>query len=385
MDRVRRIMLLYTGVFTASVAAGVARPSIAFYVRYGLGSSMIAAASLTSGFMFGRAAASFASGLLGELLPRYRWLIVALGLSSAASILYYGIPGSDEASEVILLMGFWGIISGLVWPSMQVAASELGGLRSGTVLSIYFALGSVGSSIGNWLFGALSYPPISLVRLSGLLIVVAGILLSLSTRGLRAERSSSIRKAVFRVLDPAILWVILAAFSLGFLSGMLREYFYLYVHEVYGLTRRGLGDLLLTAGLASVLAGIAAGVLSDRHGVHRVLIIVVLVAASSSIALGLPYIGLWGIALAYIAASSGVRASLPLTRNAAITGGTGGSFMVGASNTSSSLGMMTGPIIAGLLYGSSAEHAGAPFIVAGILLLATAAAYILARRTRNNP
>jgi predicted MFS family arabinose efflux permease len=225
----------------------------------------------------------------------------------------------------------------------------------------------------------LSYPPESLVRGSGLLLIGAGIAISLSSSRMGTGERSGLRRAVARTLNPLVLWVILAAFSLGFLSGVLREYFYLYVHEAYGLEREGLGNLLLAAGIASVLAGLAVGMLSDRRGIHGVLLAVVLASALSSLALGASMIGLAGVAVAYVVASSGVRASLPLTRNAALVGRRGGSFMVGASNTSSSLGMMTGPLLAGILYESSGGRGNIPFLITGLLLLLTAATYTYIR------
>lgn len=375
--------MLYTGLFLASMAYGVARPAVAFYVRYDLESSMLAAASLTSGFSVGRGLASLVSGVLGEALPRLRWAVVELGLASASLLLIFGVPGAPSPLAVVVLMGVWGIISGLVWPSLQVVTSELGGRRSGTALSIYFALGSLGISLGNWLFGLLPYSPLVLVRLSGLLLVAGAAMLVYPSLGSRRYGGGGFGRALSRVMDPVILWVILAAFSLGFLNGVLREYFYLYAHEVYGVSRRGLGDILLAAGVASVLAGLLAGVLADMHSIPAVLVAVVGASAVSSLALGYPAVGILGMAIAYVMASAGVRASMPLTRNAALAGDVGGSLVVGASNALFSFGMTIGPLLAGILYETGRELAGVPFTLSGLLLIATLLVYAYIRLGRH--
>lgn len=377
-----RLAALYTGLILASVAVGIARPSIAFYLRYNLGASMLAAAGLTSGFMTGRSLASLLAGLIGEYIPGYRWLIVLAGLLASGSILAVLIPGSSDPGSVVALMVVWGLVSGLIWPSLQVVTSELAGPRSGLAMSIYFAAGTLGISLGNWLFGVLDRPVVELIRAGGLALASSGMLLAFSSYGVGYRRGYGLGRAIGRVLDPVILWVILSAFTLGFLGGILKEYFYLYTHEVYGISRRALGGLLLLGGVSAVVAGLAAGFLSDRFGIARVLSAIVLAAGASAIVLGLSP-GTTILALAYVGAVVGARASMPLTRNAAIAGGVGGSMVVGVSNMVSGLGMVTGPLLAGYLYELSRGYSGLPFIVSGILLFLVLGLYVgVVRRSR---
>ena len=370
-----KLIILYTGLFIAAVAAGIARPAIAYYVKYDIGSTMLAAAGLTSGFMAGRALASLASGFLSEVLPRYRWLVVLVGLAISGMVLYVVIPSSRSASTVIVAMGLWGIVSGFIWPSLQIVTSELGGSRSGTAMAIYFALGGLGISIGNWYFGYSKLSYAQLIEISGIAMASSGLVLAYASYGIYKRRTSDVKSAVKRVLNPVILWVILSAFTLGFLSGILREYFYIYVHEVYGLSKDSLGELLLVSGLMSVIGGLIAGGLADKIGIARALYFVLIISALSSIGLGLPFLGVFIVSAAYIGANTGVRASMPLTRNAALAGDVGGSLMVGASNTASSLGMMTGPLVAGLLYEVSPAYGGLPFLASGFLLFLTIILY----------
>ncbi|MCE4622401.1 MAG: MFS transporter [Desulfurococcales archaeon] len=370
-----KLIILYTGLFIAAVAAGIARPAIAYYVKYDIGSTMLAAAGLTSGFMAGRALASLASGFLSEVLPRYRWLVVLVGLAISGMVLYVVIPSSRSASTVIVAMGLWGIVSGFIWPSLQIVTSELGGSRSGTAMAIYFALGGLGISIGNWYFGYSKLSYAQLIEISGIAMASSGLVLAYASYGIYKRGTSDVKSAVKRVLNPVILWVILSAFTLGFLSGILREYFYIYVHEVYGLSKDSLGELLLVSGLMSVIGGLIAGGLADKIGIARALYFVLIISALSSIGLGLPFLGVFIVSAAYVGANTGVRASMPLTRNAALAGDVGGSLMVGASNTASSLGMMTGPLVAGLLYEVSPAYGGLPFLASGFLLFLTIILY----------
>lgn len=374
-DNLIKLSAIYAGVLMASFGAGIARPAIAYFVKYSLHSTMLAAAGLTSGFMAGRALASLLSGVLSELIPRLRPVIIGGGLGIAALILCKVIPESAAASIVVVSMGFWGLLAGFTWPSIQIVTSELGGARSGTALAIYFSLGSLGISLGNYFFGVSQLSYSSLISFSGLFMATSAVILSLASIGTRVKVASNTRAAVNRVLTRLVLWVILAAFTLGFLNGTLREYFYIYVHEVYGYTRGSLGRLLFASGVVSVGSGIIAGLLADRIGIARTLYFVLIASAISALTIGVQFPNALLVAAAYIVASAGVRSSMPLTRNAALVGEIGGSLMVGASNMVSSLGMMTGPLAAGLLYEYSPRYGGIPFLLAGTLLLLTVIIY----------
>ncbi len=370
-----RLALIYMGVFAGGLAAGIASPTVAFYVRYELGGQMIVAASLTSGFMLGRGLASTVSGVVSEIYPSARRYIVLLGLFTIGLTAGLLVPALREPLLVVIVTGFWGLLAGLIWPSMQIVTAELGKERSGGALSIYFALGGLGITLGNMLFGRLETGTLGLLRLSAFLYILSGILLYTGVPSMlnipSSHRSERLKASLRGALSAPALWVILAAFSLGYLNGLLREYFYLYAHEHFGLTKAQLGDTLLTGGMAGVLIGLIVGPLSDRWGIHRMLFLVLLITGISGLIL--PFSSsYWILVLSYTGAAAGVRGSMPLTRNRDIVRGPGGALAVGFSNTASSMGMTISPIVAGAIYDYTRSLLFIPYLSAAILVIVVA-------------
>ncbi|MCE4602551.1 MAG: MFS transporter [Desulfurococcales archaeon] len=364
----RPLLLIMAAAFLVSVATGLARPAIAFYTRYSLESTMLATASLTSSFMLGRMLTSVVSGLASELAPGRKWLLASLP-AALAGLVVYVIPSIDRAGLVVALMAVWGLLGGLTWPTVQIVVAEMAGGRSGAALSIYFALGTIGISTGNWLFGHLDLGYGEVARLGALLMVPPALLIGIAL-GMHppGDGGRSARALAGRLRSRLVAWVLLVSLALGMLNGLLREYFYIYSHEVYGLSREALGTLLGLAGLAAFIAGLASGALADRVGIPPVLAVVTLAAAIGSMLLGLPHGSTLFLGLGFVLASMGVRASMPLTRNRNLLPGTGGAAVVGLSNAALNLGVLVSPLVAGFLYEHGWGSGGAPYLVLGFML-----------------
>ncbi len=377
--------LILAAVLLGSMSAGMARPAIALLVRYSLGAAMLATASLISGFMAGRASMSVVAGVLGDIDPGRRRLLASIPLYAAAVVLFL-LPYSKTPLAYIIGMTIWGVMAGLAWPTAQTLIADASS-RSGTMLSLYFATGTAGIALGNWLFG---YLPLSLpgaVRIGGLLLAAAGVLLSTASEGLSpaVKRGKTSLGELRGVVDSRIAWILFSAFTAGFLVGLLREYFYVVVYEDYGLTKQQLGSLLSLGSIAALGGGLLVGPLSDRIGVQRALLMVLATGLTASLLLTLDsslYITAAGFLLAMVTG----RSSLPLTRNASILGvGRGGSTVVGLSNTLSNLGNMTSPLLAGALYTLNTSIAGIPgknlaYLIAFALILTSILWYLLISR-----
>ena len=366
------------GVTIAGIAAGIARPSIAYYVKYDLQSTMLYAAGLTSGFMMGRAITSILGGVIGDLVPEKRWIMAGIPIALSA-ILIAIIPFLEAPSLVLVIMGIWGLLAGLAWPTAQVVTAYLDE-KGGKALSYYFAAGSLGISIGNKLFGTLQLSYTKLIWLGALLMALSSFLIIASACCISWMPKSKIKHIKKSLLDIRVVFVLVSALVLGMMSGVLKEFFYIYSNEVYGIGKEGLGDLLLVSGLLSVAAGLIAGYASDKYGPDKVLLPVLGITILGGIILGLEIRSLIALYLGYLLAVSGVRASMPLTRNAKIVSRAGGT-VVGVSNAMSNLGMVISPIIAGALY-EYTPWKSIPFLAVSALLLivATIYIYILARR-----
>ncbi len=377
--------LLLVAVFLAGLAAGVSRLALAKYLRDDLGASVFIVSSLTTWFMAARAVSSLVSGLGATASGRLWRLFLATPLLVVAVIVYI-IPGAGGPPAILALNALWGFMSGLVWPQAQALASY-SWKRSGTAIALYFTVGSLGISAGQFLYGVVPWSNADTVRASSLFFASSGALLAfLAWRGeppVRPRRltGSSLRD-VLRMGGLAA-WILLAAYAAGYSSGILKEFLYIYLGEVYGLSREALAAFLSGAGVVSLVVSFSVGPMSDRWGVGPVLLAVLAMGVAGHGMLGMG--GPVGLALAgLVLAQASSRSSMPLTRNAAAFQSEYAVALVGASNTLSSAGQMTGPLIAGKLYDAFAgarvlglPGESTPFLSAALPMLAVAVAYPL--------
>ncbi len=388
-DGLRAYTLLILAVLAAGVAAGTSRLALAKMLRDDLGASMLLVSSLTSWFMLARALSSAVGGLGVLSSPRAWRLLLSLPLVGIAVVVYT----ISTSANLILILGLnavWGLLSGLVWPQAQAAAGVALHSRPGAAVSVYFATGTLGLSIGQYIYGVIDLDNASMVRLSSLLFLASAALMAVASgmiprpapRGMKGLKAAKIRG-----IDRVSAWIILAAFSTGYTAGILREFLYVYLGEVFDLSRSELGSLLAASGLAALAASLVAGPAADRLGTTRVLSTVLLVGALGGLMLGFSYAP-WQALLGLMLAQAAARSSMPLTRNIAAFNHPQALAFVGFSNTFSSIGQMTGPLAAGLIYDRIGEviilglpGAGLPFITAGVLLAATVAAYRIAVRS----
>ena len=374
-SRGARVALLLAGVFLAGAAAGASRVALARLVRVEFGASMVVVASLTTWFMAARAVASLLGGVWSQSSGRVWRLLVGPPLLVLALIVWL-LAHADSPLLVLALNAVWGFLAGLVWPQAQGLASILApGGRSASMVSLYFAVGGLGISGGQYLYGLLPLGDRGVILASSLLYLASGVLLALSAWGVphpggRGRRGFSGLLRALRMGGLAA-WILLVAFAVGYSSGILREFLYVYLEEAYGLSRAELGGVLGTAGLLALAVSLASGALADRLGTGRVLLALLGLAAAGQLLLALP--GGVGVALAgLVLAQAGGRSSLPLTRNAMVFPGEARLALLGASNTASSLGMMTGPVVAGLVY----EYLGGGWAFASAALVLGVAAVL---------
>ena len=386
-EKKRKTVGILVAVYIASIAAGLIRPSLALMMKLSLGASVLAVSSMTSGFMAGRASLSLVAGVLGDLSPEKRRLFTLIPMLSAA-VIVYAATLLGNAYGAILAMVFWGAMAGLTWPTAQTLITDISKGKPGTVLSFYFATGTLGVATGGFLFGLLPYSYEVIAEAGVLLLALSSLILWLSSAGIEVRVKRWMRLGEIKSrLDRKVMWILYSAFTAGFMTGLLREYFYVYVYQEYHLTKADLGGLLATASLAALILGLAVGPISDRVGIPKTLLATMGLGVIATLLLGLDHLYIV-TAIGYILALASGRAVLPLTRNAGLLGvGRGGSTMVGLANTVSNLGNMTSPLVAGALYTSSIEIIGITggsltYIIACIMLLLSLIMYVTIFRVK---
>jgi len=151
-------------------------------------------------------------------------------------------------------------------------------------------------------------------------------------------------------LQPLTLWVLIVSFIIGGVMGLMNEYLYIFLYEVHSLTKSELGYVLTLATLLGVFSSILSGYLSDRFGIRRILVLILMLSSVALLLLGVSSSRLI-VALSLAAVLLAVRAVFPLTRNIAVAGSLAyAGTVVGISNTLSSAGSSIFPLAAGYIY-----------------------------------
>ena len=382
----RLLVLVYLAVLLASIAAGLSRVALARYLRFEIGEPVVVVASLTTWFMAMRATSSTLFGIIADKLPRSKKLLMSLPMLGIG-LAVYAISLTRSTILILAYNAAWGFLSGIVWPTTQTVTSLIAGRRSGTVMSIYFALGSLGVTGGIYLYGLLPLGNSDSIRLSSLFFTAAGLVLILASTPLKTQaivtapgkqppRAQGDNGSVGGIDKRLSIWVLLAAFSAGYAAGVMKEFLYVYLSEAYGLDRYSLSTILAVAGVLAFIVGLAVGPLADRKGVKPTLTTILVTGAAGGMALALAPDILWAV-LGVALVTSSARGSLPLTRNAAFFGTAYAATLVGLSNTSSNIGQVVSPIIAGILYDNLGDTVIAGIQGRALPFLTIAALYLL--------
>ncbi len=383
------LTLMIVGVFIAGLAAGLSRLALAKYMRDDLGTSMLVASSLTTWFMAARAVSSMISGI-GAAASKRLWRLFMTAPLVGIAIIVYIISRIRDPFTILALNAAWGFLAGLIWPQAQTVTSMLGGSKSGTAIAVYFTVGSFGISAGNYLYGVLPYDNAGVVMVSSLAYLVSALfigavsLLAPPPTVEKRRRGDGLRE-VLRIGGLAV-WILVAAFAAGYSAGMLKEFLYLYLGEVYGLTREELAEFLALAGVLAVVVSFMVGPLADLLGTGPVLAGILALGVAGNLALG-SGAGVGAALAGLVLAQSSTRSSMPLTRNAAAFQHEYAVALVGASNTLSSLGQMTGPLVAGKIYETfhgtlvaGVPGESLPFVTSALLMALVLLSYPIAVR-----
>ncbi|MEB3774368.1 MAG: MFS transporter [Desulfurococcales archaeon] len=374
--------VLLVAVFIAGMGSGLSRLALAKMLRDDLGASMLVVSSLTTWFMAARALSSTVSGL-GASISHRVWKALLLLPLPLVSLIVYLLGSMRDPATILALNAAWGFVNGLLWPQAQAAAGTLLKGRGGLGIALYFAIGSLGISMGHYLYGILGLSNPETIRASSTLFLAASPAMALVAFKAEKPGATYRRGQSLAGISSASLWIIIAAYASGYSSGVLREFLYVYLGEVYGLAREELGSVLALAGIVSLILGLLVGPAADRWGTHRVLAAVLLMGSIGNAFIGMaPGVTLALVGISLAQASS--RSSMPLTRNIGAFDGPQALALLGISNTVSSIGQMSGPVIAGTLYdrlGGSIvlglPGEAYPFLVALLLLLLALALYPL--------
>ncbi len=336
MDAV--VAAAFVAVAFATTAFGAARLALGSIL--GLGYGALANGVALSAFFAGRSISATLSGILYDARPGLARRLPGLAVAGVAATLY-AMSLSPTPVALAVLSGVQGLLSGLAWPLVQTGVAHRS-RGSPTVLSAYFAMGSIGLALGR-----LAYPTLSaMLGDAGVLAAAAPLYLCSSAALLVGFRGLDLPKARHRSpLRFARAWrsLVLNTAS-GFNMGVGAQLLYpLLVARAH--LDPGLAAYALSAGsLLGIPSKLAAGGLASRLGLRASIAVI---AVGSAAGLAGVYAGgavAAASAAAYLALASAV---LPLARLAAYEEGRrlgAPAAVMGASNTFSNIGSTVAPL-----------------------------------------
>lgn len=312
--------------------------------------SLFYAGLALSAFFAGRGFSATVSGFIYERRVTLARRLPGLALFGIAATVYAQGLTKDPVLLTILA-GLQGILAGLTWPLVQTSVA-LHSRGSTLILSVYFALGSIGISLGRALYPTLASQGVSRVFMTAsMLYMAAGAVLlagfqSLTLGSTRQEASMGAWRETLALLLKARR-ALLVNLASGFSVGLNSQVLYPVLVDYKGVDRYTASYALAAGGLASIPSKLLVGALADATSLNRALLVTSISIAASLASLSIfDGIVAAAAAAAYLAFSSSV---VPLARmTAAMEGKKLGApaTMVGVSNTLSNIGSMIAPVLA---------------------------------------
>lgn len=277
------------------------------------------------------------------------------------------------------------MIGTITYLGMGTALWNLRIPRSGRPGGVLIALaratgqpGTAGVSVGPLLTAGL----ILALFVAGIAALVFGVHEGDSTAAAAAEKAVRVPFLQAMKGSPDYLWYLAAAFLMWLGFGMIGPYFTLYATRVLKLTEKTAFLVLAGMAVGAAIGAVPAGIVGDRYGRKRAIIISVLVL---SVCLSLGYfitrveqsfamMAVGGIGFAFISVLP-YAMSLDL-----MPAGRTGQF-IGINNFCTALSNLVGPVLGGFVAQSRLGYRGI-FLSGGFLLFVSALLY---RKIRERP
>ncbi|RLF23685.1 MAG: hypothetical protein DRM97_04480 [Thermoprotei archaeon] len=349
-----RLALLFTVAFLCGVSMRLSIPFLAFSSREEFQTSMLIVSLLTVGFFSLRAVMSMIAGYLAEQKGMLVVLVVPATILNAVALALY-IPLHSPAL-FIALRAIQGALSGLTWPLVQlVVACLVPSYLRGRTLSLYFAMGSLGLYLGDFLYYLVHDMGFEVgLALSSLIYLASVPLMYWGMRGglPYAQEKSEDSVDEENVVDHDLKIVHCVAI-LGLVNNMIigictGSVIYVFMREALGIGR---GDVALVLALAQLLALIMSYItawIADLFTEKMVFIVLAIIGMNIPILLSAGEVTL--VLLALAAASLVQKSLIPLTRRAATTYTRRRAMAVAEVNAAMNIGVCAGQLLFATLY-----------------------------------
>ena len=340
------IILLIAAGFTGTLGFRLSIPVIAFLGRDVLQLSAFLVSFFYSGYMVSRALSSITLGYIVDRVPRVIYLVPLFATVFALTIYCY--THADNWVFIVLLRMVQGFLGGCIWPLVQYLVAQISPENlKGRILSVYFALGSVGILLSNVVYAmivnySLGYKlaiSTSFFLTAALFMLIAIYLAKQKITHYKRGKTGvkiSFERPVLYVVFSGFLLALCVAFAFG-------DIVYIYVSEVLSLTRSDTALLLAFCSGLSICFSYIISWFADK-GYERETLALTYVLAFASIPLisiGNIYILPLGLTLALIS----IKAFHPLSRRYIALHCPMPATGIGAVNMATNLGISLGLIV----------------------------------------
>ncbi|MDG6256256.1 MAG: MFS transporter [Methanomicrobiaceae archaeon] len=352
-DERRIFVVLFISVFSAMVGLGIIIPLLPFYAE-SLGATGIWIGVIFSGFAFSRAIFMPIVGALSDRRGRRCFILAGLSIYTLLSIAYI------SADSVILLTAvriFHGFASAMVIPIAMAYAADFSPVgREGRYMGTFMISMFLGMGCGPLIGGVIQdlagmdavFLTMSFFSLIALLIC---ILFLPEARGRRTETGSILKTLQNRIMRPVLFFRVMNAYA----HGTFMVFFPILAAGAAsagaGLSSSEIGIIVSMSILTTAILQRTFGSLSDRFSKASLIIAGTLIG--SAVLFVFPAMDGFALLLAgAILFGVGSGIAIPTSTSLVAIAGreTGQGAAMGAYNTAMSVGMITSPLIAGLLY-----------------------------------
>ena len=340
------LLSLFLVAFLGTAAFRAVIPAVAYYARMKLMLSMGLLSILSIAFLSTRA---LTAPLAGYLIDKrgLRTIIPILPILGSIILLLYDYLKSFTCFLILRILQ--GIVNGFFWVFIQVSIASNTPIEwRGTALAIYFALGSLGVFVGNFLYSVVAPINSSLIfPIAFTLFAAAAPLTYLAIRSIRMRRVKVREKYERRKLS--IHPLLLTSFTVALIGAILvGDPIYVYLSEFAGLSKEFSAFILGLTGILGLVASIPINVIADKVSEDYAIITIALLTSLTPFLLAMKSYQIIFIGL--LSAGVSWKAFTPLSRRLATSCQERAGVTIGLVNSFMNFGTVVGLLIFGWSY-----------------------------------
>ena len=349
------LSLLILVAFIGTAGLRLVLPFVTYFLREDLSTTMVGIALITAGFMLARAISSMISGTIIEKTGKVLLTVVVGMILNIVIIGMYSLV--SNWIEAIILRILQGFLSGMTWPLIQliVALASPKHLR-GRILTLYFAVGSLGIFFGNAIYALIYKASMEYgLFISMCMFLLSTVLVIISIRILdfkytpKPELSVVPSERIISGEKRLTLPVFIGGFAIAYGSVVtIGSIAYVYLYEVFSIPKPITALILGASGVVGILSSLVLGWIADKRSEILAISIPLVAIILAPVLLLIKNMELLLISIILIAIA--IKAYTPLSRRIVAVHTNRAAIGIGKINAIMNIGVSIGHLIFGILY-----------------------------------